>query len=80
MSALRVIMTAEDVTALRPVFIALPLNSTCKVLGSQENSTNKFRVVLTPPHLLCRILRDNFLLESLASGDLEAGIVGHGGS
>ena len=76
MTALLVIMTAGKPTALKSVFIALPLSSTCEMLGSRENATNKFRVVFTPPRLLCTIFRDDFLLDNLASGNLEAGVVG----
>ena len=50
------------------------------MVGSRENATNKFRVVFTPPRLLCAILRDDFLLDNLASGNLEARIVGRGES
>ena len=33
------------------------------------NATNKFRVVFTPPRLLCAILRDDLQLDNLASGN-----------
>ena len=80
MTAQQVIRTAGKLTALEPVFIALPVNSACEVLGSRENATNKFRVVFTLPRLLCAILRDDFQLDSLGSRNLEAGIVGRGES
>ena len=77
MTARQVIMTAGNLTALKPVFIALAVSSTCEMLGSRENATNKFRDVFT---LLCAILRDDFQLDNLASGNLEVGIVGRGES
>ena len=80
MTALQVITMAGKLTALKPDFKALPLSSTCEMLGSRENATNKFRVVFSPPRLLCAILRDDFLLDNLASRNLEAGIVGRGES
>ena len=76
-TAQQVIMTAGNVTALKPVFIALPVSSACEMRGSGENATNKFRVVFTLP---CAILRDDFQLANLASGNLEVGIVGRGES
>ena len=80
MTSQQVIMTAGKLTALRPVFRALPLSSACEMLGSRENAMNKFQVVFTPPRLLCAIMRDDFQLDNLASGNLEAGIVGCGES
>ena len=80
MTVQQVIRTAGKLTALEPVFIALPVNSVCEVLGSRENATNKFRVVFTPPRLLCAILRDDFQLDNLGSRNSEAGIVGRGES
>ena len=77
MTAQQVIMTAGNLTALKPIFIALPVSSACEMLGSRENATNKFRVVFT---LLCAILRDDFQLDNLARGNLEVGIVGLGES
>ena len=71
---------AGKLTALKPVFIALPLSSACEMRGSRENAMDKFRVVFTPPHLLRAILRNDFLLDNLASGNLVAGIVGRGES
>ena len=42
MTALCVIMMAGELTAQKPVFIALPLNGACEMLGSRENATSKF--------------------------------------
>ena len=69
MTAQPVIMTAGKLTALKPVFIAHPLSSAGETLCSRENATNKFRVVFTPPRLLCAILRGNYQLDNLASGN-----------
>ena len=38
-------MTGE-LTARKPVYITLPLNSACEMLGSRENGTSEFRVIL----------------------------------
>ena len=40
MTAQQVIMTAGNVTALKPVFIALPSSSACEMLGSRGLRTN----------------------------------------
>ena len=80
MTALRAIGIAGELTALKPVLIAPPFSGTCDMLGSRENAMSKFHVVFTPPRLLCAILRDESLLESLASGDLKGGIIGYGES
>ena len=42
MTAPQVIRTAGELTALEPVFTALPVSSACEVLGSRENATRKF--------------------------------------
>ena len=52
MTALYTIRTAGDLTVLKLVFIALPLNSACEMVVSQENATRKFQVILTPSRLL----------------------------
>ena len=51
-TALCTIRTAGELTALKPVFMALPLNSACEMYGSRENAASKFRVISTPSPLL----------------------------
>ena len=48
-TALCTIRTAGELAALKPVFIALPLNGDCEMLGSLENATSKFRVDTSTP-------------------------------
>ena len=56
MTAVSAIRTVGELTALKPVFTALPLNSTCEMLGFRENARSKFQVILTPSRLLCVFL------------------------
>ena len=51
MTALCAIRTTGELTALKLVFIALPLNGSCKMHGSQENATSNFRIIFTPSRL-----------------------------
>ena len=51
-TALCTIRTAGELTALKPVFLALPLHGACKMLGSRENAMRKSRVILAPSRLL----------------------------
>ena len=43
-TALCTIRTAGELAALKPVFIALPLNGDCELHCYRENATSKFRV------------------------------------
>ena len=51
MTDLCAIRTVGELTALKPVFIALPLSSNCETLGSRENAMSKFELSLH--HLVC---------------------------
>ena len=51
-TALCTIRMAGELTALKPVFIALSLNGACEMHGSRENAMSKFRVISTPSPLL----------------------------
>ena len=48
------------------------------MLGSRENVTNEFSSCLYTTSFA--VLRDDFLLDNLASGNLEARIIRHGES
>ena len=48
-TALCTIRTAGELAALKPVFIALPLNGACEMHGSRENATSKFRLDISTP-------------------------------
>ena len=50
----------------------------CEMLGSRENVTNEFSSCLYTTSFA--VLRDDFLLDNLASGNLEATIIRHGES
>ena len=54
-TALCMIRTAGKLVALKPVFIALPLNGDCEMHGSRENATSKFRVDISTPSPLLYI-------------------------
>ena len=43
-TALCTIRTVGELVALKPVFIAIPLNGDCEMHGSRQNATSKFRV------------------------------------
>ena len=51
-TALCTIRTAGELAALKPVFIALPLNGDCEMHDSRENATSKFRVDISTPSSL----------------------------
>ena len=55
-TALYTIRTKGELTALNPVFIALPLNGDCEMHGSRQNATSKFRVDFSTPSPLLYLL------------------------
>ena len=54
-TALCTIRTAAELAALKPIFIALPLNGDCEMHGSRENATSKFQVDISTPFPLLYI-------------------------
>ena len=48
------IRTAAELAALKPIFIALPLNGDCEIHGSRENAASKFGVDFSTPSPFAR--------------------------